>query len=265
MAPVGARVSGTFSNVDANPSRYQKLLADVQRFRGRTYIADGALRQSDVDSSGRHRYDGDLLSWHVVALNVHGEVSGCSRYRVHSRSADFSELAVSRAALAESEVWRPALIRSVEELRHLARRRGIDFVEVGGWAISEELRRTTESIRIALGTYALANHLGECIGITTATVRHRSAMVLRKIGGSSLASGDVEIPAYFDPQYNCEMQILKFESEAPNPKMTSWIEQLRHDLRTVEIITSDLPALKNAGQFVREWANPSVALPSISV
>jgi hypothetical protein len=230
-------------NSHANVNRYEDLLADVQRFRGRIYLADGALRPTDLDNSGRHRLDADRFSWHVVALDGHGKVCGCSRYRIHRRDADFSELGVSRAALAESAEWRGRLVESVEHLRNLARQRGIDFVEVGGWAISEELRRTTEAIRIALGTYALANMLGGCIGITTATVRHHSGTVLRKIGGSSLTDNNsAEIPLYFDKQYDCEMQILKFESAAPNPKVVPWIDQLRNDLQNVEVVTHTLRA-----------------------
>lgn len=254
IAPSGTRGTAGFQNVQPDSSRHERLLASVQRFRGATYLADGALRPSDLDRSGRHRLDADLHSWHVVALDADGDVCGCSRYRIYPRRAHFSELAVSRASLAGSEDWRSPLMDSIEQLRDLASQRGIDFVEVGGWAISDELRRTTESIRIALGTYALASQLGGCIGITTATVRHHSATVLRKIGGSSLVSGGVEIPAYFDPRYDCDMQILKFESAAPNPRMIPWIEQLRSDLRNVEVITPGIRVpLPKPAQNVLNW------------
>jgi hypothetical protein len=261
IAPAGSRASD-FINTHADVNRYEELLSNVQRFRGRTYLADGAIRASDLDNNGRHRLDTDRFSWHLVALDGHGKVCGCSRYRIHPRHADFSELGVSRAALAESKEWRPRLIESVEQLRNLARQRNIDFVEVGGWAISEELRRTTESIRIALGTYALASLLGGCIGITTATVRHHSATVLRKIGGSSLTDTNaVEIPAYFDHHYDCEMQILKFESAAPNPKVIPWIDQLRHDLRNIEVVTPDVltPIRRPAVQKMPSWLSQPLA------
>lgn len=242
LAPAGSPGQG-FRNPNGDMHRYEELLGDLQRFRGRTYLADGALRPCDLDNSGRHQQDADRLSWHVVALDRYGKVCGCSRYRIHPRHADFSELGVSHASLAESAEWGHPLVQSVEDLRNLARQRSIDFVEVGGWAISEELRRTTESIRIALGTYALAGLLGGCIGITTATVRHHSASVLQKIGGSSLIdSNAVEIPAYFDKQYDCEMKILKFESASPNRKFIPWIDQLRNDLQNVEVVTSHVRA-----------------------
>lgn len=241
LAPAGADARSQAAVADPNSSRYARLLADVQQFRGQTYLADGAIRASDLDFFGRHRQDADVSSWHLVALNSDEDVCGCSRYRIHSRNAPFSELSVSRAALAKSDIWKAEVVNAVEALRDLARQRGIDFVEVGGWAISEDLRRSAEAVRIALGTYALASRLGGCIGITTATVRHHSASVLRKIGGSSLSSSTAELPQYFDPEYGCDMQLLKFESAAPNPRMAGWIDQMRSELGNVEVIRPETP------------------------
>jgi hypothetical protein len=128
----------------------------------------------------------------------------------------------------------------------------VNFVEVGGWAISAELRRTTEALRIALATYALADYLGGCVGLTTATRRHHSASVLKKIGGAPLRAGEAELPPYFDPDYECEMEILKFDSAAPNPKFEPWIEQLRVQLATVEVIAPSQPRRRTR----EEWRNP---------
>ena len=72
--------------------------------------------------------------------------------------------------------------------------------------------------------------------------RHQSANVLRKIGGMSLDHDDVEIPRYFDPEYNCEMQVLKFDSAAPNRRLIPWIEQLRSEICRVEVVLADVPS-----------------------
>ncbi len=242
LAPAGSSVPTGFVKSNSNKRRYEDLLSRVQRFRGATYLADGALRPDDLDDNGRHRVESDYRSWHLIAVNEDEEVCGCSRYRIHTRGVTFSDLAVSRSPLAQSDLWRDRLYSAVEQQRALAHCRRIDFVEVGGWAIAEDLRWTMQAMRIALGTYALASHLGGCIGITTATLRHQSANVLRKIGGMSLDHDDVEIPRYFDPEYNCEMQVLKFDSAAPNRRLIPWIEQLRSEICRVEVVLADVPS-----------------------
>lgn len=242
LAPAGSSALTGFVKSVSNKRRYEDLLSRVQRFRGATYLTDGALRPNDLDDNGRHRVESDYHSWHLIAVNEDEEVCGCSRYRIHARGAGFSDLAVSRSPLTQSDPWRDRLYAAVEQQRELAHRRRIDFVEVGGWAIAEDLRWTMEAIRIALGTYALASHLGGCIGITTATLRHHSANVLRKIGGMSLHHEDVEIPRYFDPEYNCEMQVLKFDSAAPNRRLIPWIEQLRSEICRVEVVSPEVPS-----------------------
>lgn len=242
LAPAHEEAPAMLRQVHEDAGRYYRLLGDMQRFRGRIYLEDGALRSSDLRSDGRHSTDADLRSWHVIAMDENGEVCGCSRYRIYPRSTHFSELAVSRSALAQDQVWRTDLVTAVERERDLAWKRRTHFVEVGGWAISAELRRTTAAIRIALATYALAAYLGGCIGITTATLRHHSASVLRKIGGSSLYLGETEIPRYFDPGYECYMEILKFESVAPHPRFIPWIEQLSSQMADAEVITNKLAA-----------------------
>jgi hypothetical protein len=52
--------------------------------------------------------------------------------------------------------------------------------------------------------------------------------VLRKIGGGLLRlDQDTEMPRYFDPRYDCDMEILRFDSRAPEPRVSDWIDELR--------------------------------------
>lgn len=228
--------------VCADATRYYSLLADMQRFRGSIYLEDGALQPNDLEADGRHFMEADFSSWHVVALDDAGKVCGCSRYRIYPRNTPFAELAVGRSALAKCDIWGSHVRAAVERERDRALQSHTHFVEVGGWAISPELRRSTEAVRIALATYALADSLGGCIGLTTATLRHHSATVLRKIGGTSLFLGETELPRYFDSEYECDMEILRFDSASPSPRFQPWIDQLRAHLASVEVITSRWPA-----------------------
>jgi hypothetical protein len=134
----------------------------------------------------------------------------------------------------------------VESEIELAKRLGIDYVEVGGWALAPELRCTSEALRMALGAFSMARLLGGCVGLTTATRRHHSSSILRRIGGQALMSDGIEIPGYFDARYDCEMEILRFHSSQPNPRFERWIEELKGYLSAVpviyETIHSDLVA-----------------------
>jgi hypothetical protein len=259
LAPTVDQIDSRFAEGISSTDRYNDLLAELQRFRGNIYLQDGAVRASELQADGRHCVDADYSGWHVVAVDGQGEVCGCSRYRIYSPDAHFSELAVGRSALARSAMWRSALIAAIQGERDLARQKRVHFVEVGGWAISAELRRTTEALRIALATYALADYLGGCVGLTTATRRHHSASVLKKIGGSPLKAGEAELPPYFDPDYDCEMEILKFDSAAPNPKFEPWIEQLRVQLAAVEVIAPGQPRRFRPRE---EWSTAYTARPS---
>jgi hypothetical protein len=224
-----------FVSKEENPGRYQKLLAGLQRLRGRVYLADGALAPWDL-TDGRHCQSFDTASWHVISVDSKDNVYGCARLRPHSSSVDFNEMSTAHADIAKSDRWSAHVRRAIAKEVHAARQRGISIVEVGGWALADELRHGTEALRIALATYGLGQLLGGCIGFTTATVRHCSAMILRRIGGQLLRDDQVEIPRYWDEQYKCEMEILRFDSSEPNEKYRSWVEEAASELASVHVV-----------------------------
>jgi hypothetical protein len=236
LAPADTFVPRRFENVQCDGRRHQELLAAVQRLRGTLYLDDGAIGADRLTADGRHCLAGDEHAWHVVALDRHGQVAGCSRYLAHPNTIPFHRLSVRHAALAASRQWgtlfRDAVAQDVER----ARSRGVSYVEVGGWALSPKLRRSREALRIALATYGLARALGGCIGITTATRRHCSSEILRRIGGQSLHANQQVLPAYHDPQYGCEMEVLRFDSIQPDPRFESWVNDLCSHWLTAPVI-----------------------------
>jgi hypothetical protein len=110
------------------------------------------------------------------------------------------------------------------------------FGEVGGWAVSEDHRRTAEPLRIILATYGLLELLGSCAGVATATFRHSSARILQKIGLTAITIDGSELAPYHDPQYGCLMQALQFDSRSPNPRFRGWIEELTADLSAAPVV-----------------------------
>jgi hypothetical protein len=92
-----------------------------------------------------------------------------------------------------------------------------------------------------VSAYALAAELGGCIGITTATVRHCSSRILRKLGGRSLEVGGVSLPSYFDPRYGCEMEILRFESRTLNRRYGVAVDRMFARFQDVRVIAAEAP------------------------
>ena len=236
LAPYGSHVPSGFRNVVINPRRYGSIIVAMQKMRGGIYLEDGAISHHDLDRNGRHRVEADPDSWHLLSLDNRGFVSACVRYREHRNTVSFHELGLRDCALAECDRWGGKLKAAVESDLDHARRKAISYVEVGGWALAKERRCTGEALRTALATYGLAQILGGCVGIATATVRNRSASILRRIGGKSLEVCGEQVPGYFDPQYGCQMEIVRFSSNSPNPRYRRWIDHIATDLLNVPVI-----------------------------
>jgi hypothetical protein len=242
LAPSDCPVPDSFLHVEENPKRHEALLAGIQRLRGSLYVQDGAIAPSQLTEDGRLRLAVDDISWHLLAVNQDGFVCGGARYREASNRIPFTQLGVAASSLAQSDIWGSRLRRAVDSDIALARRRDVSYVEFGGWAVAEELRCSVEALRIALGVYSLAQSLGGCVGISAATRRHHSSSILRRIGGRPLAADGAELPPYFDPQYGCEMEMLRFESHSPNPRYNSWIGEIRAHLQTAPVVRCKQPS-----------------------
>jgi hypothetical protein len=259
LAPSEANVPDSFPTVDVNPERHEEILAQLQRLRGSVYLQDGAIDSAQLSPDGRHILKVDSASWHVVSVQPDGRVTGCSRYRAYGAGTQPEQLGAWRSALASDRVWRGPLHMALQSEIALARKRNVDFVELGGWAISEDMRYTTEALNIALSTYALSRSIGGCIGLTTATVRNCSSRILRRIGGRSLGLPGCPLPAYFDPQYGCEMELLRFDSNTPNPKYQGRIDDILSRFFELPVVCA-----RAAADAAREFARrPEFAAMSL--
>jgi hypothetical protein len=242
LAPADAYIAERFARVEFNPQYHANLLAKLQRLRGQTYFEDGAIDRSELEPDGRYIQSQDAGAWHLVSTNERGDVCGCARYVAHSARPRYADTGVSSSPLSRSAEWGSNLRTAVASEIALAHSLGVDFVEVGGWALAPAIRCTSEALRIALAMFSLARLLGGCIGLTTATRRHCSASILRRIGGQTLSANGTGIPPYFDPRYDCEMEILRFDSRQPNPRFEPWIEELKHHLSAVPVVRGTVPS-----------------------
>jgi hypothetical protein len=208
----------------------------MQYLRGTTYLKDGAIRPEDLTADGRHESPVDRLSWHVLSLDREGQICSCLRYLDESNAAHFDNLWIRHSALTRCPEQGSRFQNAVEREMARARQMRMGFGEVGGWAVAETHRRTLEPVGILLATYGLLELLGGCIGVATATFRHASSAILRKIGLSSLAAEGVELTPYFDPSYGCQMEVLRFDSRFPSSKYAGWVRELAGILRDAPVV-----------------------------
>jgi hypothetical protein len=235
LAPSAAVVPNHFADVDVDPTRHAHLLEGLQRLRGGVYVGDGAL-ESERLAGGRHIQAIDDASWHVVSMTGDGAITACARLRAHRPGCDIQSLGVWSSALARSTEWADRLRNAIGADLAMARLRNVHYVEFGGWAVGEEWRRTTTTVSTAMATYALGECLGGFLGVTTATVRHCSSRMLRKLGGHSFDADGAEVPSYFDPQYGCDMELLRFDSRLPTHRYGGLVGDVVRSLWSVPIV-----------------------------
>jgi len=236
LPPVGARIPGAFRAVEVNDHLHAELLASAQRFRGEMYLQDGAVRPQQLTPDGRHHLAVDEQSWHVLTLDENGETCACLRLHQEPSLRAFDKLPVSRSALTHCPTWGAKLRKAVESEVAAASRQNLLFGDVGGWAIAPSRRCTLEPLRVILAGYSLMQILGGVLGIATATCKHGSAGILRRLGLRPLHSDGETIPSYYDPHYNSEMEVLAFDSRRPSPKYRQWVAELTAHLIAAPVI-----------------------------
>lgn len=235
LAPPGARVPSFFSNVTADDAEHSDLVASVQGLRGSVYLKDGAVTHDDLSAEGLHQTAEDARSWHLLMRNKEGGLSACIWYLEHATLPAFQQLRAHHSPLSQSRDWHDRVRRAVAAEVALARLERVRYSEVGGWAVSEESRGTAEGVMMILATFGLSRALGGALGLATATVRHSSAAILQRLGLSRLDG----IPSYYDPHYDCEMELLRFDTRRSSPKYHGAIEMLKQRLSTVPVILSE--------------------------
>ena len=239
LTPSRSNIPDVFRNVESGPGRYRSLLAQMQRLRGRIYSQDGAVRRDELTPDGRHRQGADERCWHVLTLDEDHNVVACLRYLDQRHARSFDDLCVRQAALARCPTSGGVLRGAVEAAMESARHARVSFGEVGGWAVAEAHRLTIEPLRIILATYGLLQLLGGSVGVATATFRHSSAAILRKIGLGPLVTDQGTLPPYYDPHYDCQMEILRYDSRYPNPKYREWVQSLCAEIAAAPVICGE--------------------------
>jgi hypothetical protein len=240
LAPRHAAIPSTFENVDANLQRHGQLLAQMQRMRGGVYLRDGALRAEDLSTDGRHDTPEDHRAWHLLIQDDQQRLTGCIWYLAHDTLPTFEQLRLrhSASALLRESDWGPKLRAAVKSDVALAAKEQIHYAEVGGWAVDRN-SRLADCLLLVLGTYGLSQLLGGAFVLATATVRHASATILRRLGGSHLEGDGFSVPSYYDPRYDCQMEVLRFDTRRPSPKYATLVQFIKEKFDRISVIAHD--------------------------
>ena len=238
LAPPGADVEeSSFRNITAEPSRHASLLHQAQRLRGSIYLNDGALQTEQLSTDGRHQTPEDERAWHLLFTNGDDDVTSCLWYLQHDPDVRFEDLRISRGPLAQHPVWRDRVRVAVEADLALARAEGLRYSEAGGWAAAKESHCPCDGLLLAMAAFSLSRRVGSPRVMATATHRHSSADILRRLGGGHFHAGSEELPGYYDPRYGCGMELLRFDTRKPERKYSTFIEMLQHALAHVPVVS----------------------------
>jgi len=236
VAPPQAVIPDVFKSVTVDSDRHRRLVGEMQAVRGDVYLKGGYLTPEQLSTDGLHQTPEDERSWHLLITDAEGHVSSCGWYLNHENTTSVDDLRVRNCPLARLAEWREKLYAAVESEIVRARRDGLYYAELGGWAVSKERRCTSEGLMLALAGYGLSRLLGGALGITAANVTHASSSILRRLGGSYLEVEGTTIPAYFDPKYNTMIELLRFDSRRPSAKYSALIDLAKSSLAKVPVV-----------------------------
>ena len=236
LAPAQAPSGWALSRSRTNEQLYRQHLASMQALRGRVYLKDGAIQPWELDEQGRFPMRGDEQNWHFLLIDDKEETIGCARYLVHPNNVAFENLRVAHSPVIRMPRWGERVRRAVEADLERARAENLSYVEVGGWALSEQWRGTRAALEILVASFALGQLWGGALGSCMATVRHQSSSMLRRMGGSAFSIDGQPIPPYEDPNYGCTMELLRFDSRSPAKRFLPVINQLRMKVANTPVI-----------------------------
>jgi len=240
LAPPHASVPDLFTNVDEDVRFHCALVREMQRLRGSIYVDEHNVTRDQLTPDGRHRTPEDDKSWHLIMTDDRGRLTSCALFLPHENASSLQDLRIRNSPLATTDAWSDSLKGAVKSEIDRARQAGLRLVELGGWAIQKERRCTSEGLLMVLSIYSLSRMLGGAIGITTANVAHSCSSILRRLGGSSLEFEGTKIPPYFDPRYNTEIELLRFDSRRPGTRYVGLLDMIQEKLANVVVFASSL-------------------------
>ena len=114
----------------------------------------------------------------------------------------------------------------------------------GGLGCRGRLQGGEDAAVIALSAIACSRFLGNCVAYLTATVKHGSSAILRRLGAKPLECEGEKLPRYYDPSYGCEMELLRLDANTLNQRFEGPIRQIQEMLSCASVLQAG-PQQKN--------------------
>jgi len=216
----------------SSPAEHRAAISEVQRFRGQVYVADGAIPASALDEEGRHYQEFDYENYHLCLLSPEQQIRGCFRLRLHKPAAEIRDLRLHDVIERMPSGLAALCHGALASLFELSCREGVRIGEVGGWAVDERLRHRRASTILPFAAWSLYQIVGDAIVLASATNRHQSSAILKRIGGFALMHGEERLPCFMDDFHGCEMELLGFDSRRPHPAYAKIVADLKRFLLT---------------------------------
>jgi hypothetical protein len=235
LAPVKASCPHLLLSRIHDGEKHARLFDEMQKVRARVMLREGAISGAAIDPEGRYTMPGDDQSWHIVKMRDDGAICGCARILVHPRDVRFEDLRV--ATCRGGAHWDPCLRDAVERELLWARYFNLLPIEPGGWALDDNARGTGGGIGLAVAAFAWARLLGECFGFLTATVKHCSATMLRRLGGTPLrTAAGTPVPEYWDERWGTGIEVLRFDTNSLDQRFHRMLDQACNELMRSPVI-----------------------------
>lgn len=249
VAPTAAHIPAWLKNVLADEEVYTDTIDDIQRFRGYVYVQDKAIPSSALDEQGRHNSEYDYYAWHIILRDRRQELCGAIRvgvvpYEEGGKPPDTLQILQYLARLPSER--KDPMEEAVRQFLNTCHTLQPNICEPGAWAVAEDVRKGRLAPVLAASIWSLLRAVGGAAGVATATTRHQSADILRKMGGFELFRNGEALPPFYDPFHNCLIEIVGFDSGYLNPRLEATVAEVEAYINDLPIITRPAPVSEPA-------------------
>jgi len=226
-----SRIPALLNVVDDHHLHRQRL-SELQQFRGSVYVNEGYFPRQALDEQGRHLSQADLRRWHLLITDRDHAIKACVSMCVYDAMPTIDRLALHEVLVRSTGSQLPVYETAVRGLMDQSVRAGLRFGEVGGWAVSPDVRNGAVTVATILAAWSLPRLFGAGDSMWVATVGKgkRAEKILSRMGGFQLADAKRQLPSFFDAGYNSGIDILGFDSRHPCPDAVDAINELCHRL-----------------------------------
>jgi hypothetical protein len=226
VAPGASAVPSSFEQTVCDSERCSRRISEIQRLRGQVYLADGAIRKEDLTADGRQVDPADDSAWHIVITGSGQEVVGCIRIAHLGMSPSFSQFHQHEIIERMPEPSRGHYRLAFQNVISDPNKKEIGFGDTGAWAVAKGAHNHGLGVALIIVGWALYRHLGDAWVMAMATQRHRASELLKALGASALAMDGVPLPSFFDPAYDCTMELLVFDTRHPSELAAAHVDEL---------------------------------------